>query len=109
MTRPPTAAPRIEVTIDRVVVHGLPPGDARAAATALREHVATLAADALADAESAAPQWAARARGEVEHDGDPATLGRRVAAATMAAVLPRAGRDHGGDGTRRRLGDGGAS
>jgi hypothetical protein len=94
-------APRIRVTIDEVVVSGLPPAEARHAVRALDAHLLTLLADPATrlplhdtSVPTLRPSPAQPANGQGNAPGSGAHLGRAAAGAIHAAV--QTGRGGGG-------------
>jgi hypothetical protein len=79
--------PRVEIEIGELVVRGLAPVDARAAASALEARLAVLAA--RPGRPPAARAEASRRLGAIEvRDRGPAAVGEAVAGAVWAAVAP---------------------
>jgi hypothetical protein len=82
---------RVEVTVDELVLRGVPRERAHAVAAALEARLAVLAEQwAAADAAPAPRDEAFRRLPAVEvRDGDPAALGESVADEVWAAVVRR--------------------
>ena len=83
--------PRLEIVVDELVVHGLEPGAARAAAAALEARLTELAGEPHAPLAPRAEAFR-RARGVDVPAGSPRAVGEAVAGAVWGTLGGRAGR-----------------